>query len=79
MSLTLSYKCMYIYVYIVLLLLTFLVGGKGVKSLVGVTCADTLYPVLVGLQFAWLFGFALHYGFKMVKEREEREAGEWHV
>jgi len=61
--------------WLVLLLLTFLVGGKGVKSLVGVTCADTLYPVLVGLQFVWLFGFSLYYGLKMVEEREQRDAG----
>lgn len=61
--------------WVVLLLLTFLVGGKGVKSLVGVTCADALYPVLVGLQFVWLFGFSLYYGLKMVEEREQRDAG----
>ena len=60
--------------WLVLLLLTFLVGGKGVNSLVGVKCQDTLYPVLVSLQFVWLFGFSIYYGLNMVWEREQREA-----
>jgi len=58
----------------VLLVLTFLVGGKGVKSLVGVTCSDAAYPWLVTVQFGWLFGFSLYYGLKIVRERERRDA-----
>eukprot|EP00605_Chrysophyceae_sp_TOSAG23-4_P002336 GSChrysophyteH1.ASY1.ANO1.2584.1 assembled CDS len=58
---------------IVMILLTFMKGGKGVDSLVGVTCTDTAYPVLVALQFVWLFGFATYYGFVTVGAREERE------
>jgi uncharacterized membrane protein YfcA len=51
---------------------TFLIGGKGVKSVVGIECTDTAYPVLVLLQFLWLFGFAIYYGLNTVKEFEER-------
>jgi len=60
--------------WLVLLLLTFLVGGKGVKSLVGVECSDTAYPVLIVVQFAWLLGFSLYFGLKVVDERKRRDA-----
>jgi uncharacterized membrane protein YfcA len=46
-----------------LVLLTFLMGGKGIDSILGITCESPWYSVLIVAQFMWLFGFALVYGF----------------
>ena len=60
--------------WVVMVLMTFLKGGKGVDSLVGVTCSDPEYPALVVIQFLWLFGFSTYYALSIVKGREERLA-----
>ena len=60
-----------------LLILTLLKGGKGVESLVGITCESPIYGVLIALQFCWLFGFAIFYGLKLVKLQAQRVAVEY--
>jgi uncharacterized membrane protein YfcA len=57
-----------------LTLLTFLKGGKGVESLIGITCEDTWYGVLIGLQFVWTFGFAAFFGWKLMIETNEKQS-----
>ncbi|KAL7537070.1 hypothetical protein ACHAWF_005648 [Thalassiosira exigua] len=57
-----------------LAVITFLKGGNGMGSVVGITCQDTVYYVLVAAQFLWTFGFAATFGQKLVKETQERLA-----
>lgn len=57
-----------------LTLLTFLKGGKGVKSLVGIDCKSPVYGVLIGVQFLWTFGFAMFYAVKLMRETEEKKS-----
>lgn len=58
-----------------LILLTFFKGGKGVDSIIGITCADTAwYAVLIAIQFLWTLGFALYYGLKLVRHQNEKVA-----
>jgi len=63
-----------IVLWIGLLLLTLFKGGKGVESLVGITCASPWYGVLIALQFTWMFAFALYYGLKLVSKQKARVA-----
>lgn len=57
-----------------LTLLTFLKGGKGVPSLVGIDCTSPWFGVLIGLQFLWTFGFAAYFAIKVMKETMEKKA-----
>jgi uncharacterized membrane protein YfcA len=57
-----------------IILLTFLKGGKGVESLVGITCTSPWYYVLIVIQFLWAFGFASFFGYKILKATEEKVA-----
>lgn len=57
-----------------LILLTFMKGGKGVDSIVGITCESPWYGVLIAIQFLWTLGFALVFGLKLVKEQKAKEA-----
>jgi len=50
-----------------LALITFLKGGKGVGSIIGITCKSHWYAVLIVCQFLWLLGFALTFGMKLVR------------
>lgn len=52
--------------------LTFLKGGKGVESLVGITCANPWYGVLIGIQFLWTLGFAGCFGWKLMRNTQEK-------
>jgi len=56
-----------------LILLTFFKGGKGVDSIVGITCASPWYGALIGIQFLWTLGFACIFGWKLVKHYEEKK------
>lgn len=56
-----------------LTLLTFLKGGKGVTSLIGVTCSSSAYPVLIVCQFLWTLGFAAFYGYRLIKSQQDRK------
>lgn len=47
--------------------ITFLKGGKGVDSLVGINCKSPWYEFLVVSQFLWLLGCATLFGLKLVK------------
>ena len=51
-----------------LTILTFMKGGKGVGSLVGIDCTSPWYYVLIACQFLWTFGFALFYALKLMRE-----------
>lgn len=62
-----------ILLWIGLLVLTLLKGGKGVESLVGITCESPWYSVLLGCQFLWMLGFALVFGFKLLRDQRERQ------
>jgi len=63
----------FLILWIGLILLTFFKGGKGVKSLIGIDCDSPVYGVLIAIQFAWTIGFGAVFGFKLLKQREERE------
>eukprot|EP00571_Detonula_confervacea_P015294 CAMPEP_0172301282 /NCGR_PEP_ID=MMETSP1058-20130122/3204_1 /TAXON_ID=83371 /ORGANISM="Detonula confervacea, Strain CCMP 353" /LENGTH=602 /DNA_ID=CAMNT_0013011341 /DNA_START=228 /DNA_END=2036 /DNA_ORIENTATION=- len=55
-----------------LTVITFLKGGKGVDSVIGLNCEDAGFYVLVALQFLWTLGFAAVFGYKNVKGTQER-------
>ena len=57
-----------------LTVITFLKGGKGVDSVIGITCEDAGFYVLVAAQFLWTLGFAAVFGYKNVKYTQERLA-----
>jgi hypothetical protein len=57
-----------------LFVLILLKGGKGVESLIGVTCDSPWYGVLIALQFTWIFSFAIYFGWRLVKKQGERVA-----
>lgn len=57
-----------------LTLLTFLKGGKGVESLVGIDCSSPWYGVLLAIQFVWTFGFAAAFAYKITKETAVKQA-----
>uniref|UniRef100_A0A7S2UHA8 Membrane transporter protein n=1 Tax=Attheya septentrionalis TaxID=420275 RepID=A0A7S2UHA8_9STRA len=57
-----------------LLLITFLKGGKGVDSLVGITCESPWFGVLIAMQFFWTIGFAGIYGHKLIKKQALKDA-----
>lgn len=57
-----------------LTVITFLKGGKGVDSVIGITCEDAGFYVLVALQFLWTLGFAAVFGYKNVKATQVRLA-----
>ena len=63
-----------ILLWIGLAVITFLKGGKGVDSLIGITCEDSAYYVLVAAQFLWTMGFAAFFGWKNTKRTQERLA-----
>lgn len=52
--------------------ITFLKGGKGVDSVIGITCEDPGFYILVAAQFLWTLGFAAVFGWKNVKSTQER-------
>jgi len=51
-----------------LAVITFLKGGKGVDSPIGITCKSPWFPVLTACQFIWVLGFSLFYGFALVRK-----------
>jgi uncharacterized membrane protein YfcA len=57
-----------------LMILTFMKGGKGVESIVGITCTSPWYGVLIAVQFAWTLGFALFFGLKLVRQQRAKDA-----
>jgi uncharacterized membrane protein YfcA len=60
--------------WIVLTLITFLKGGKGVESLVGITCADPWYGVLIAFQFVWTLGFAAYFARKLILDTQQKKS-----
>jgi uncharacterized membrane protein YfcA len=63
-----------ILLWIGLTIITFLKGGKGVDSVIGINCQDAGFYVLVAAQFLWTLGFAAVFGYKNVKGVNERVA-----
>jgi hypothetical protein len=57
-----------------LTLLTFIKGGKGVDSLVGITCDNPWYGVLIAIQFLWTLCFAAYFGWKLLKDTKEKQS-----
>ncbi len=57
-----------------LAVITLLKGGKGVQSLLNITCASPWYPVLIVCQFLWTIGFAVVFGLRLVKNHEAKVA-----
>jgi uncharacterized membrane protein YfcA len=57
-----------------LVLLTFLKGGKGVDSIIGITCASPWYAVLIVIQFAWTMGISAYFGYSLMKQTEDKKA-----
>jgi uncharacterized membrane protein YfcA len=55
-----------------LTIITFLKGGKGVDSVIGITCEDAGFYILIGAQFLWTLGFAAVFGYRNVKKTQER-------
>eukprot|EP00523_Entomoneis_sp_CCMP467_P007978 CAMPEP_0168727666 /NCGR_PEP_ID=MMETSP0724-20121128/5292_1 /TAXON_ID=265536 /ORGANISM="Amphiprora sp., Strain CCMP467" /LENGTH=623 /DNA_ID=CAMNT_0008774499 /DNA_START=52 /DNA_END=1923 /DNA_ORIENTATION=+ len=56
-----------------LILLTFLKGGKGVESIIGIDCESPWFSVLIVCQFLWTLGFALVFGLKLPKRVQARK------
>jgi uncharacterized membrane protein YfcA len=59
--------------FIGLTLLTLFQGGKGVDSIVGITCESAWYGVVIALQFLWTLGFAAYFGWKLTKDTQEKQ------
>jgi len=57
-----------------LTVLTFLKGGKGADSILGITCEDSAYYVLLAAQFVWLFSFSGVFAIKNIKRTQARKA-----
>ena len=57
-----------------LIIITFLKGGKGVDSLVGITCESPWFGVLIALQFLWTLGFAALYAYKLLTRKKLKDA-----
>jgi uncharacterized membrane protein YfcA len=55
--------------WLVLLILTLLLGGKGSPSLIGITCQSPWYYVLLALQFIWLLSFCGITGYFLWKKQ----------
>jgi uncharacterized membrane protein YfcA len=64
----------FLLLWIVLFMLTLLLGGKGIESLIGIQCDSPWYYVTIAFQFLWLFGFAAYFGYKLTKDQEARIA-----
>eukprot|EP00565_Helicotheca_tamesis_P003823 CAMPEP_0185724688 /NCGR_PEP_ID=MMETSP1171-20130828/1096_1 /TAXON_ID=374046 /ORGANISM="Helicotheca tamensis, Strain CCMP826" /LENGTH=575 /DNA_ID=CAMNT_0028392599 /DNA_START=27 /DNA_END=1757 /DNA_ORIENTATION=+ len=56
-----------------LILLTFFKGGKGVESLIGITCESPWFAVLIVFQFLWTLGFAVVFAFKLIKRQKLKD------
>ena len=52
----------------------FLKGGKGVESIIGITCSSPFYALLIACQFVWTLGFAGIFGYKLVRKHEAKVA-----
>jgi uncharacterized membrane protein YfcA len=63
-----------IVMWIGLLVLTLMKGGKGVDSIIGIGCDSPWFIVLTVVQFVWLFSFAGFYGCKVHKWQKDRVA-----
>lgn len=61
-----------IVIWIIIFILTLLRGGKGVPSLIGITCESAWYSVLIVLQFVWLMGAAIYFGIQLIKKQQAR-------
>jgi hypothetical protein len=57
-----------------LTVITFLKGGKGVDSVIGITCQDAGYYALVAAQFLLTLGFAAIFGKKILKRTKAKMA-----
>lgn len=57
-----------------LFIITLMKGGKGVDSIVGITCESPVFSVLIVIQFLWLFGFATFFGWQAYKNQAKRVA-----
>ncbi|KAG7367661.1 sulfite exporter TauE/SafE [Nitzschia inconspicua] len=55
-------------------LLTFLKGGKGVDSLIGITCEEPWYWDLIAIQFFWTLGFVAYFGWRLLKDTKEKQS-----
>jgi uncharacterized membrane protein YfcA len=58
--------------WMVLSFITLLLGGKGVDSIIGITCHSPWYVVLVAIQFLFTFTFAGIFGRNLVKQHSMR-------
>jgi uncharacterized membrane protein YfcA len=57
-----------------LTVIIFLKGGEGVDSVIGVTCRDPGYHILLAAQFLWTLGFAAFFGVKNMKMSQAKQA-----
>jgi hypothetical protein len=55
-------------------LLTFFKGGKGVDSIVGITCESPWYGVLIAIQFMWTLVFTTFFGWKLLRDTKEKQS-----
>lgn len=49
-------------------------GDKGAISLIGITCQDPVFYVLVACQFLWTIGFGFVFARKIIKRTDARKA-----
>jgi len=60
--------------WLILLVVVLLKGGKGVDSLIGIKCDSPWYAVLTALQFLLIFVFAAFYAWKLMVKQKARVA-----
>jgi uncharacterized membrane protein YfcA len=63
-----------IFLWVGVIILTLLRGGRGVPSLVGITCESHWYIVLFIIHFGWLAVFAAYYATRLLAEQKKRVA-----
>ena len=66
-------KLLYLIIlWIGLAFIIFLKGGKGIDSIIGITCKSPVYGILIAIQFLWTLAFASLFGYKLVKRHQEK-------
>jgi uncharacterized membrane protein YfcA len=58
--------------WVVPFVLTLLKGGKGVDSLIGITCLSPLFGTFTVLQFVWLLSFAAYQAYILHRDQQRR-------
>jgi uncharacterized membrane protein YfcA len=63
-----------IFLWVGVIILTLLRGGRGVPSLLGITCESHWYIVLIVIHVGWLAVFATYYATRLLGDQKKRVA-----